>query len=46
MPISVEEYVAMPLLDDGPPDELIQGEIISSPSAKPLHARIVRRLLK
>jgi Uma2 family endonuclease len=46
MPISVEEYVAMPLVGDDSSDELIQGEIVLSPSAKPLHAKIVRRLLK
>jgi Uma2 family endonuclease len=46
MPISVEEYVAMPPLGDDSSDELIQGEIVLSPSAKPLHAKIVRRLLK
>src|SRR5882757_9437803 len=46
MPISVEQYVAMPPAGDDSSDELIQGEIILSPSAKPLDAKIVRRLLK
>ena len=36
----------MPPPAEGCSDELIQGEIILSPSAKPLHAKIVRRLLK
>jgi Uma2 family endonuclease len=44
--ISIEEYVALPPSAEGCSDELIQGEIILSPSAKPLHAKIVRRLLK
>jgi len=46
MPISVEKYVAMPPAGDDSTDELIQGEIVLSLSAKPLHAKIVRRLLK
>lgn len=44
--VSVEEYLELPPREDGLIDELIEGEILSSPSAKPLHAKIVRRLLK
>lgn len=44
--LSVDEYLQLPPRDDDTRDELIEGEIILSPSAKPLHARIVRRLLK
>jgi len=36
----------MPLVGDDSSDELIHGEIVSSPTAKPLHAKIVRRVLK
>lgn len=44
--LSVEEYLQLPPRDDGPSDELIDGEIVLSPSAKPLHAKIVRGLIK
>lgn len=44
--VSVEEYLELPPREDGVTDELIEGEIVLSPSAKPLHAKIVRRLLK
>jgi Uma2 family endonuclease len=44
--LSVEEYLQLPQRDDGPSDELIDGEIVLSPSAKPLHAKMVRRLIK
>ncbi len=42
---SVEEYLQIPLRADDQPDELIEGEIIFSPSATPLH-KVVRRLMK
>src|ERR1700761_6003742 len=44
--LSVEEYLRLPPRADGLEDELIEGEIILSPSAKPLHATVVRRLTK
>ena len=44
--LSVEEYLRLPPREDGVSDELIDGEIVLSPSAKPLHAKIVRRLMK
>jgi Uma2 family endonuclease len=44
--LSVEEYLQLPERGDEPSDELIDGEIVLSPSAKPLHAKIVRRLIK
>jgi hypothetical protein len=43
---SAKEYIELPPREDGLKDELIEGEIVLSPSAKPLHAKIVRRLLK
>jgi Uma2 family endonuclease len=44
--LSVEEYLQLPQREDDSSDELIDGEIVLSPSAKPLHAKIVRRLIK
>ena len=44
--LSVEEYLQLAPREDDWSDELINGEIVLSPSAKPLHAKIVRRLLK
>ncbi len=44
--LSVEEYLELPPREDDQRDELIEGEILLSPSAKPLHAKIVRRLRK
>jgi hypothetical protein len=44
--LSVEEYLQVPEREDERSDELINGEIVLSPSAKPLHAKIVRRLIK
>jgi Uma2 family endonuclease len=44
--LSVEEYLQLPRGEDESLDELIDGEIVLSPSAKPLHAKIVRRLTK
>jgi hypothetical protein len=44
--LSVEEYLRLPQREDDSSDELIDGEIVLSPSAKPLHAKIVRRLTK
>jgi Uma2 family endonuclease len=44
--LSVEEYLQLPPRENGQSDELIDGEIVLSPSAKPLHAKIVRRLVK
>lgn len=43
--VSVEEYLELPPREDGLIDELIEGKIPLSPSAKPLHAKIVCRLL-
>jgi len=42
--VSVEEYLELPPREDGLVDELIEGEILLSPNAKPLHAKLVRRL--
>lgn len=44
--LSVEEYLALPPREDGLKDELIEGEIVLSPSAKPLHARIAATLFE
>ncbi len=44
--LSVEEYLRVPPRADGRSDELIEGEIVLSRSAMPLHAKIVRRLIK
>ena len=44
--VSVEEYLELPPPENGLVDELIEGEIVLSPSAKPLRAKIVRRLSK
>jgi Uma2 family endonuclease len=42
--ISLEEFLARPDREDGQREELIEGELILSPSAKVPHAAIVRRL--
>ncbi|HTU46212.1 MAG TPA: Uma2 family endonuclease [Bryobacteraceae bacterium] len=44
--LSVEEYLQLEPREDGLDDELIQGEIVLSPSAKPLHAKVVARLFE
>lgn len=44
--LSIEEYLEMPPREDGLKDELIEGEIVLSPSAKPLHARIAATLFE
>jgi Uma2 family endonuclease len=44
--LSVDEYLQLPPREDGLQDELIEGEIVLSPSAKPLHAKVVWRLAK
>ncbi len=42
--LSLEEFVRRPDRDDGQREELVEGELIVSPSAKAWHADIVRRL--
>lgn len=42
--LSLEEFLRRPDRDDGQREELIEGELILSPSAKAWHADIVRRL--
>ena len=42
--LTVEEYLRLEPREDGLRDELIEGEIVLSPSAKPLHAKIVANL--
>ncbi len=42
--LSVEEYLRLPPREDGLEEELIEGEIVLSPSAKPLHAKIIANL--
>ena len=44
--LSVDEYLQLPPREDGLQDELIEGEIVLSPSAKPLHAKIVRSIAR
>jgi Uma2 family endonuclease len=44
--LTVDEYLKLPPREDDLRDELIEGEIVLSPSAKPLHARVVRRITK
>lgn len=44
--LSIDEYLQLPPREDGLQDELIEGEIVLSPSAKPLHAKVVRRITK
>jgi Uma2 family endonuclease len=42
--ITLEEFLARPDREDGQREELIEGEIVLSPSPKVLHAHIVGRL--
>lgn len=42
--MTVEEFLERPPSEDGFTEELIEGEIVLSPLAKPLHARIARRI--
>jgi Uma2 family endonuclease len=42
--LSVEEFLRRPECHDGQREELIEGEVILSPSAKAWHTDIVRRL--
>ena len=42
--ISLEAFIARPDRDDDECEELIEGELIVSPGAKPSHASIVGRL--
>ncbi|HEX3681919.1 MAG TPA: Uma2 family endonuclease [Bryobacteraceae bacterium] len=42
--LSVREYLQLERREDGLKDELIRGEIVLSPSAKPLHAKVVANL--
>lgn len=44
--LTIDEYLKLPPRADGQKDELIKGEIVLSPSAKPRHAKVVRRLTK
>lgn len=44
--LSVQEYLRLEPRQDGLKDELIQGEIVLSPHAKPLHANVVHRITK
>jgi len=44
--LTVDEYLSLPPREDGQKDELIEGEIVLSPSAKPLHAKVVARLFE
>lgn len=44
--LTVEEYLELPPCEDGFTDELIEGEIVLSPNAKPLHAKVVARLFE
>lgn len=45
--LGVDEYLKLPPREDDLRDELIEGEIVLSPNAKPLHGgRVVRRLSK
>jgi len=43
-PISVDEFLDRPERWDGNHEELIEGEIYSSPNAKPRHNEVVRRI--
>jgi Uma2 family endonuclease len=42
--LTVDEYLRLEPREDGLKDELIEGEIVLSPSAKPSHAKIVANL--
>jgi Uma2 family endonuclease len=44
--MTVEEYLERPPREDGFTDELIEGEIVLSPNAKPSHSKVEVRLLK
>ena len=44
--LSVQEYLQLDPRQDGLNDELIEGEVVLSPSAKPLHATVVRRITR
>ena len=44
--LSVDEYLQLPPREDGFSDELIEGEIVLSANPKPLHAKVVVRLLE
>jgi Uma2 family endonuclease len=44
--LTVDEYLRLPPREDEFDDELIEGEIVLSPSAKPLHAKVVHRIAK
>src|ERR1700685_3278567 len=39
--LSVEEYLQLPPREDGLKDELIEGEVVLSPNAKPLPPKVV-----
>jgi Uma2 family endonuclease len=44
--LSVQEYLQLEPRQDGLKDELIEGEIVLSPNAKPLHAKVIRSITK
>jgi Uma2 family endonuclease len=44
--LSVNEYLRLPCSNEGSKDELINGEIVLSPTAQTLHVRVVRRITK
>ena len=44
--MSVQEYLKLPPREDGFTDELIEGEIVLSPNAKPLHSKVEIRVLE
>ena len=44
--MTVEEFVELPEREDGFHQELIEGEIVLSPSAKPSHSKVEVRLIK
>jgi Uma2 family endonuclease len=44
--MTVDEFLELPPREDGFTDELIEGEIVLSPNAKPSHSKVEVRLLK
>ena len=44
--LTIEEYLRLAPREDGFEDELIEGEIVLSPNAKPLHANVVHCVAK